>query len=252
MIRSTKSLMALPLVALTLIAALGLAGCDSPPEVIAGEHGETQPPVGLATADLQERLAVSSDEIAVQSVEATSTPPGLSDLNDRLKLSPTIGSTAASTPTSSPTPAPVYQEVNIPEAGLVFESPAGWLRLEPEWAWAPDGANSLRIGVNWMDVQPPQEVEAALLPTPSQVIHSVPVELDWASGRSFTVEVYAPAAQGDDTRAPVQSVETHVLIVVSLGDTRRAFDFYAIGQTAEQLAILGPSLQHMIYSAALQ
>jgi hypothetical protein len=145
-----------------------------------------------------------------------------------------------------PAPAPVYQEVNIPEAGLVFEAPAGWLRLEPEWAWAPDGANSLRIGVNWMDVQPPQEVEAAMLPTPSQVIHSEPIELGWASGRSFTVEVYAPAAQGDDTRAPVQSVETHVIVVISLKDTRRAFDFYASGQTTEQLAILEPSLQHML------
>ena len=156
-----------------------------------------------------------------------------------------------SVPTSSPTPAPVYQEVNIPEAGLVFGVPAGWLRLEPEWAWAPDGADSLRIGVNWMDIQPPQEVEAAMLPTRSQVIHSEPVELDWASGRLFTVEVYASAAQGDDTRAPVQSVETHVIFVVSPGGTRRAFSFYASGQTAEQLAILEPSLQYMLETSIL-
>lgn len=251
MIRSKKVLMALSLVALALIAALGLAGCGSPPEVISEEHGEAQPLVNLATADLQGWLTVSSDEIAVQSVEATGTPPGLSDLKDRPKLSPPIGSKAASTPTSPPTPAPVYQEVNIPEAGLVFEVPAGWLRLEPEWAWAPDGANSLRLGVTWMDVQPPQEVEAALLPTPSQVIDSEPVELGWASGRRFTVEVYAPAVQGDGTRAPVQSVEMHVILVVSLGDTRRAIDFYAIGQTAEQLAILEPSLQHMLETSIL-
>jgi hypothetical protein len=102
-----------------------------------------------------------------------------------------------------------------------------------------------------MDIQPPQEVEAVMLPTSSQIIHSEPVELGWASGQSFTVEVYAPAAQGDDTRAPVQSVETHVIVVVSLGDTRRAFDFYAIGQTAEQLAILEPSLQHMLETSIL-
>jgi len=144
-----------------------------------------------------------------------------------------------------------YQKVDIPEAGLVFEVPAGWQRLELEYAWAPNGANSLRLGVNWMDIQPPQEVEAAMLPTPSQIIHSEPVELGWGSGRRFTVEVYAPAAQGGDTQALVQSVETHVLIVVSLGDTRRAFDFYAGGQTAEQLAILEPSLQHMLETSAL-
>lgn len=154
-------------------------------------------------------------------------------------------------PMFSPTPVLAYQKVDIPEAGLVFEVPVGWQRLETEWAWSPDDANGLRIGVNWMDIQPPQEVEAAMLPAPSQVIHSEPVELGWGSGRRFTLEVYAPAAQGSDTQAPVQSVETHVLVVVSLRDTRRAFDFYAIGQTAEQLAILEPSLQHVLETSIL-
>jgi len=272
MIRSKKVLIALSLVLLALVAAQGLAGCGSPPKVITEEHGEAQPLVSLATADLQERLGVSFDEIAVQSVEATEFPDASLGVPEpgkvyaqvitpgcviRLAVKGTVyeyhgsGDRVVFVPTSSPTPAPVYQEVNISEAGLVFEVPAGWLRLEPEWAWALDGANSLHLGVNWMDVRPPQEVGAALLPTPSQVIHSEPVELGWVSGRSFTLEVYAPAVQSDDTRAPVQSVETHVIVVVSLGDTRRAFDFYASGQTAEQLAILEPSLQHMLGTSAL-
>ena len=267
MIRSKKSL-----VVLALIAALGLAGCGLPPEVITEEHGEAQPLVGLAKADLAERLGINPDEIKVQSVEETEFPdaslgvpePGkvyaqviTSGYVIRLSVEGTVyeyhgsGERVVFASAFSPTPASVYQEVNIPEAGLVFEAPAGWLRLEPGWTWALDDANNLRIGVNWMDVQPPQEVEAAMLPTPSQVIHSEPVELGWGSGRRFTVEVYAPAAQGDDARAPVQSVETHVLIVVSLGDTRRAFDFYASGQTAEQLAILEPSLQHMLETSIL-
>jgi hypothetical protein len=169
--------MALPLVALTLIAALGLAGCGSPPPVIAEEHGEAQPLVGLATANLQERLAISSDEIALQSVKATEFPDASLGVPEpgkvyaqvitpgyviRLVVNGAVyeyhgsGDRVVLVPTSSPTPAPVYQEVNIPEAGLVFRVPTGWLRLEPEWAWAPDGANSLRIGVNWMDIQPPQ------------------------------------------------------------------------------------------------
>jgi hypothetical protein len=240
---------------------------NAPPQ---GGDGEAQPLVDLSIADLAKRLGVGPDEITVQSVEATEFPNASLGVLEpgkvyaqvitpgyiiRLAVNGTVyeyhgsGDYVVFAPTSSP---PVYQEMNIPEAGLVFEVPAGWLRLEPEWAWAPDGANSLRLGVNWMDIQPPQEVEAAMLPTPSQVIHSEPVELGWGSGRRFTVEVYAPAAQGGDTRAPVQSVETHVLIVVSQGDTRRAFDFYASGQTAEQLAILEPSLQHMLDSAALQ
>ncbi|NOR83667.1 MAG: hypothetical protein GQ526_09260 [Ardenticatenales bacterium] len=272
MTKSKYSLMALPLVAFTLIAALGLAGCGSPPQVIAEEHGKAQPLVELATADLQERLAVSSDEIALQSVKATDFPDASLGVPEPGKMYAQVitpgyvirlvvngavyeyhgsGDRVVFVPTSSPTPAPVYQEVNIPEAGLVFRVPAGWLRLEPEWAWAPDGGNSLRIGVNWMDIRPPQEAEAAMLPTPSQVIHSEPIELDWASGRLFTVEVYSSAAQGDDTRAPVQSVETHVIFVVNLGDTRLAFDFYASGQTAEQLAVLDPSLQHMLETSIL-
>lgn len=152
---------------------------------------------------------------------------------------------------SSLTPASVYQEVDIPEAGLVFEVPAGWPRLEPEWTWLDDNPNSPSLGVNWIDVRPPQEVEAALLPNHSQTIHSEPVEMGWASGRRFTVEVYVPVAQGGDTRAPVQSVETHVIVVLSQGDTRRAFDFYASGQTAEQLANLEPSLQHMLETSIL-
>lgn len=274
---SKKLVNALPLVALALAAlalavALGLTGCDPSSEAAAETYGEAQPLVDQAIADLAERLDVGPDEIAVQSVEATEFPDASLGVPEqgkvyaqvitpgyviRLVVNSTVyeyhgsGERAVFAPTSSPTPAPVYQEVNIPEAGLEFEVPAGWLRLEPEWAWAPDGANSLRLGVNWMDIQPPQEVEAAMLPTPSQIIHSEPVELDWGSGRRFTVEVYAPAAQGGDTQAPVQSVETHVLIVVSLGDTRRAFDFYASGQTAEQLAILKPSLQHVLTTSAL-
>jgi len=242
-----------------------LAACPPVMQVGAGSL------VNLATADLQERLTVSSDEIAVRSVEATEFPnASLGVLEPGKMYAEAItpgyvirlavngaayeyhgsGDRVVFAPTSFPTPAPVYQEVSIPEAGLVFEVPAGWLRLEPEWVWAADDANSRRIGVNWMEVRPPQEVEAAMLPTPSQVIRSETVELGWTSGRSFTVEVYAPVAQGDDTRAPVQSVETHVLIVVSLGETRRAFDFYASGQTAEQLALLEPSLQHMLETSA--
>ncbi len=270
MTKGNKFLNVLPPAALALIAALVLSGCGPTP--INEMQGDAEPLVNLSIADLAERLDVGPDEIAVQSVEATEFPDASLGVPEpgkvyaqvitpgyviRLVVNGAVyeyhgsGDYVVFAPTSSPTPAPVYQEVNIPEAGLVFEVPAGWLRLEPEWAWAPDGANSLRIGVNWMDIQPPQEVEAAMLPTPSQVIHSEPVELGWASGRRFTVEVYAPAAQGGDTRAPVQSVETHVIVVVSQGDTRRAFDFYASGQTAEQLAILEPSLQHMLETSIL-
>ena len=267
MTQGNKFLNVLPPAALALIAALVLSGCGPTP--INEMQVDAEPLVNLSIADLVERLDVGPDKIAVQSVEPTEFSDASLGVPEpgqmyaqiitpgyviRLVVNSAVyeyhgsGDYIVFAPASSP---PVYQEVDIPEAGLVFEVPASWLQLEPEWDWSPDGANSLRIGVNWMDIQPPQEVEAAMLPTPSQVIHSEPVELGWVSGRSFTVEVYAPAAQGDDTQATVQSVETHVLIVVSLKDTRRAFDFYASGQTAAQLAILEPLLQHLLETFSL-
>ena len=236
------------------------------------EYGPVQSLVDLAKVDLMQRLGVDINDVAVQTIEKTEFPDASLGVPEpgkmyaqvitpgyviRLVVDGEIYEYHASNERlvfaspSSLTPAPVYRKVDIPEAGLMFEVPDGWRRLEPEWTWSPDSANSLRLGVNWMDVQPPQEMEAALLPNHSQTIHSEPVELGWASGRRFTVEVYAPAEQGGDTQAPVQSVETHVIVVVSLGDTRRAFDFYARGQTAEQLAILEPSLQHMLATSIL-
>ncbi|MBC7334652.1 MAG: VCBS repeat-containing protein [Clostridia bacterium] len=143
-----------------------------------------------------------------------------------------------------------YTRVDLTEAGLSLEIPTAWTQIDAA-TWVSPEDDAMRLGVRWAILEPPQEPEAVLLPTPSQIIHSEPVELSWASGRSFTVEVYAPAAQGGDTQAPVQSVETHMLIVVSLGDTRRAFDFFASGQTAEQLNILAPSLQHMLETSIL-
>lgn len=61
--------------ALTLVALLVLVGCTAPSEPMPeGGYGEAQPLVDMAKADLQERLSVSPDEIAVQSVEATEFP----------------------------------------------------------------------------------------------------------------------------------------------------------------------------------
>jgi hypothetical protein len=42
-----------------------------------------------------------------------------------------------------------------------------------------------------------------------------------------------------------------VIVVVNLGDTRRALSFYASGQTAEQLATLDASLQQMLETSIL-
>jgi hypothetical protein len=144
-----------------------------------------------------------------------------------------------------------YRRVEIPDVGLVLEVPSDWQRLDPEWVWFPDDTGDLRIGIKWADIQPPMEPEAMMLPNHSQTLQSEPVELDWGNGRRFTVEVYGPAIQGGDTQAPVQSVETHILVIASQGDARRAFDFYASGRTTEQITSLEPALQRVLDSATL-
>ncbi|MEJ2735001.1 MAG: hypothetical protein P8189_15780 [Anaerolineae bacterium] len=143
------------------------------------------------------------------------------------------------------------QRVDILTTGLSVEVPDGWQRLEPNWVWTPDPAGGLRLGVTWVDLTPPQEPEAALLPQNAQIVQSEPVELSWGSGRTFTVEVYGPAAEGSATQAPVQSVETHVIVVAQIGDTRRAFDLFASAPTAAELDTLAPALQDMLDSSAL-
>jgi hypothetical protein len=87
-----------------------------------------------------------------------------------------------------------------------------------------------------------------LLPQPAQIIDSQEVTLSWAKGRSFTIEVYAPATGGE--KAPVQSVERHTIVVVEQDGFRRAFDLYAVAPTQEELASLVPSLQHILDTSA--
>jgi len=202
-------------------------------------------------------IVMSGCSDSVSTPEATSTTPVITvkATATTKATQPSVTVEATRTPTATP-PSPTaepqaYQQVDVPQVGLAFEVPHDWQRLEPELAWMPKDAGNCRLGFNWMDIQPPMEAEAAMLPNHSQTIQSNPVELSWGKGRLFTVEVYAPAAQGGDTRAPVQSVETHIVIVVSQENSRRAFDFYASGPTAGQLDILEPSLQHMLNSARL-
>ena len=154
--------------------------------------------------------------------------------------------------TSAVAPAEVsYEQVDLPEAGLTLEVPASWNRRGPDWIWTPAQAELPRLGVAWRDLQPPQEAEAALLPNPAQVLDSEPVDLGWGSGRRVTLEVYAPAIGNGDAQAPVQSVETHVLIVLQEGASRRGYDLYAAAQSAGELSAIEPMLEHLLDTAEL-
>jgi hypothetical protein len=140
----------------------------------------------------------------------------------------------------------IYQEMVLPEAGLTFEVPEHWTRLDPEIAWAPPELD-MRVGFAWQDLQPPMEPEAVMLPGNAQILDSRPVSRNWAEGRSITLEVYTSAAQGGE--AAVESVETHILIVVERQERRRVYDFYASAPTDEALEGVRGVLWHMFNSA---
>lgn len=95
------------------------------------------------------------------------------------------------------------------------------------------------------------EPEPVLLPHDAQIMDSEAVDLGWAEGRRFTLEVYGPADQGDDTQAPVESVQTHVLVTLRQGDERLGLDFYASAPSTEQMNVLAPLLQHLVDTAEL-
>jgi hypothetical protein len=182
--------------------------------------------------------------LASCAVDATGTP---------VPSTPTGTPAPTQTPPEPTTPAPAYQTITVDEIGLSFEVPAGWQRLESGWAWTSPGQSQPRpsVGVNWVDLPPPQEVEAVLLPGPSQITGSEAVEVSWASGRSFTLAVYAASEGGEGEQAPIASHETHVLFVLTPEEGRLGIEFYAAAETAEQLSNLQTVLQHMLESSRL-
>lgn len=142
-----------------------------------------------------------------------------------------------------------YVRAQVTAAGLSLDVPAAWTEIAPG-IWAASEEAELRLGVRATDLEPPQEPEAALLPQPAQVLEAVPVELNWGSGRRFTVEVYEEAEEGTG-QAPVQAVEIHVLVVLEREGTRRAYDVFVAAPDAQRLRNLETTLQHVLASVDL-
>jgi hypothetical protein len=180
------------------------------------------------------------------SVEPTGTVDTI-DMGESTEPSATPEMTVMPVATLEPLDIEAYQDVNLPQADLSFQVPEDWTQRKPELVWSPPDNEGLRMGLSWQDLQPPMEPEAVMLPNHSQVLQSDPVASDWASGRSFMLEVYAPAAQGGG----LESVEAHILLVVQRKAGRRAYDLYASAPTAAELAHLTPALWHMFSSATL-
>jgi hypothetical protein len=152
-------------------------------------------------------------------------------------------------PRPTATPEPPSNRVPLSEAGISIVPPAEWERSGPA-VWSGPGGGTGRLGVKWVDIAPPQEPEAALLPQPAQVIASEPIDLAWGSGRTFTLEVFAEAVEGEG-QAPVARFEKHALIVVEWDGGRRAFDVYVSAPTAEGLAGLEGVLDVVLASVEM-
>jgi hypothetical protein len=140
--------------------------------------------------------------------------------------SPTTGTAAAH-----------WQRVQIPEVGVAFEVPAAWPRLGAAWAWSADGRSAPHVGFKWSEGSSPSE----MVPTPSVVTAIKPVNLGWAEGQSFQVEVMVAGA--------VAAVEKHVVVRI---DSDLSGDFYVTGRSTADLTALDPILAHVLSSITYQ
>ena len=142
-----------------------------------------------------------------------------------------------------------YQREQLADAGLSLEVPVDWIAAGPG-VWTMPGGEGPFLGVKWIDVQPPQEPEAALLPQPAQILESVRsswlgvvvgVSSCWSTGE---------AVEGEG-QAPIDRIEAHVLVVVDWAGGRRAFDVYVSAFSAEQLAGTESELEHALATVVL-
>lgn len=175
-----------------------------------------------------------------------------------LQAEPTPAATPEPTAAPPETEAPdmvTYTTADLPDAGLTLEVPESWVRLEPDAVWAPAVTEAPaamihpRIGVKMVELEPPAEAEAFLLPQPAQILDSQPVESSLGTGRSFVLEVYGLTDEGDDEQGDVISVERHVLISVMVGDRRIAYDIYGAAASPEELSGLDAVVSHMVQTA---
>ena len=141
----------------------------------------------------------------------------------------------------------LYQTIEIPELGMSFEVPGSWQQLEDDLVWIPEPNSNLKLGFTWLVLQPPQEPEAAFLPSPAQTLSSTALDPTLGNGRRWTLEVYGPSP-GAGTPSPVESVETHVIITIQQDQQRIGLHFYSSAPTAQKLSELESMLEHMLES----
>jgi hypothetical protein len=257
---------------------LYLGGDGPEAESAGGDDGTAMPDlyVGQAVADLMVREGARESDITVVDVRRTEFPdaslgipePGTMyaqvitpgyiielALEDAVYTYHAAGERVVLVPPETPGAGQegsgnTSQQVTvIPEIGLSFAVPDGWQRLEPEVAWTPLGGDGVRLGVNWVELVPPMEPEAVLMPNHAEIVDSEPIDLGWAQGRRTTLEVFAPAAEQGGGRAPVVAVETHVLLTLTQDGRRLGLDFYLSAPTAELLNAHEQALEELVTGA---
>ena len=248
------------------------------PEPTETAMAEAEALVEEAVLDLANRYGVDREEVTVETVEPFEFPdaslgvpePGRSYAQvltpgyiillrwkDELYEYHAAGERVVSVPRDaegrddqvSPSSPSSYRKVNVAQTGLTIEVPSDWERLDTEYAWRPEPGSALRMGLNQTVLEPPMEPEAVLLPGDAEIVVSEPVDVGWAGGRRYTLEVFGPAAEDEDGRAAVEAVEEHVLVVLDTDEDRLGLDFYASAPDADDLAELVAAFDHMVETA---
>jgi hypothetical protein len=132
-----------------------------------------------------------------------------------------------------------WQRVEVGELGLAFLVPDNWERLGAAWAWAAAQDSAARVGLAWSETGPEWE-PTMMLAEPYRVVTSAPVNLGWAHGSSYRVELLL--------RDEAVAVERHAIVQ---GDVGLAYDFFASGRMLSDLQAAEPVLQRMLASATL-
>jgi len=146
---------------------------------------------------------------------------------------------------------PGYKEVTIPDLGLTLEVPKEASRIESLWKWEVPGIPEGHLGFNYKRFKPPMEPES-ILPGPSLILESEAVAFEWGTGRSYTMEIYAPIPPSpEDEKAPVESVQHHIVITADIKGERVILDFFAGTSGAGDLTALKPLLQQMAESVKI-
>lgn len=175
-------------------------------------------------------------------------PVSLADRVDLLEtiifsepIIPTATPTVTPTPLPTATPIPqlaidpvnAWRGVEVEQVGILFEVPANWTQVEDTLEWQPEGVAPAGLGFigrsGELDTDP-----ATLLPDSDGLVRSAELELAWATGISYTIQLEG-------------TWERHVVIPAGT----QILDFYTSGLTQQALTALNPVLQHTLDSVEL-